>query len=361
MSAQTELARVADAPPHDDACPPALPGVRVLIVDDSEVMRELVASTLEGEGAHVFPAASGNQALALLSHQEVDVVLMDVQMPGMDGHETTRRIREVAALGRLPIVAMTGGLLASDRELALAAGMTDFVTKSLDPEQLTRVVRRSVEHGAGCAGAVRIRCEPEHDHRAEWQAIEGIDTPAVQRRFNSDEQLFLNLLRRFLAELRELGELLTISPPTEQRQALASRVHKLVGTSIALGALAVQEHGAALERLLREPAAPEDLALHVAALQRATTGLEEHARPILEADLLRGVRGAPAVDLARVEVLMELLQAQNLAALTELKQQAAALEQALGRTRFRQLEQAVHELEFAVAVELLRGFANRAS
>jgi CheY-like chemotaxis protein len=361
MSAHTELARVVDARTQDEACPPALAGVRVLIVDDSEVTRELVARILEGQGAHVFPAASGDQALALLSRQEVDVVLMDVQMPEMDGHEVTRRIRDVAALGRLPIVAMTGGLRASDRQLALAAGMTDFVTKSLDPEQLTRVVRRHVEQGSGCAGAVRIRSQPEHRVRAEWQAIEGIDTPTAQRRFNGDERLFLSLLRRFLVELRELAELLTVTHSTEARQALAARVHKLVGTSFSLGALAVQEHGAALERLLRETAEPASLELHVAALQRAITELEEHARPTLEADLLRGVSGASAVDLARVEVLTELLRAQNLAALTELEQQAAALRQALGGARFRQLEQAVHELEFAAAVELLRGIAQLAS
>ena len=122
---------------------PALKGLRVLAVDDNRLNRLLVERVLQLEGAVVTLAADGQQALQLLrtAPQPFDVVLMDVQMPVMDGLTATREIRQDPVLTRLPVVALTAGVLPEEREAALNAGMNDFLAKPLEPQRLAAVLQ----------------------------------------------------------------------------------------------------------------------------------------------------------------------------------------------------------------------------
>ncbi len=125
-----------------------LAGVRALVVDDNDINLEVAAHLLETEGAVVSTGTNGADALAWLRDpaHRVDVVLMDVQMPVMDGNETVRRIRSEPALAGLPVVALTAGALQSEREQSLRAGMDDYLTKPLDLRQVVEVVLRLVHH-----------------------------------------------------------------------------------------------------------------------------------------------------------------------------------------------------------------------
>jgi PAS domain S-box-containing protein len=119
-----------------------LRGLRILVVDDSELNLDVAKMILEGEGAYVDTAADGHKALAwLLQHlADVDVILMDVQMPVMDGYQTTRKIREQEALAHTPVVALSAGISESRREEALAAGMTDYMTKPFDVNAMVELI-----------------------------------------------------------------------------------------------------------------------------------------------------------------------------------------------------------------------------
>jgi signal transduction histidine kinase/ActR/RegA family two-component response regulator len=127
---------------------PPLPGseslaARVLVVEDNEVNQKLVRLMLERLGCVCEVASSGPEALALASHRDYDVVLMDWQMPEMDGLETARRLQELWGPARqTPIVALTASAMAGDREACLAAGMSDYLTKPVDIAGLARVVER---------------------------------------------------------------------------------------------------------------------------------------------------------------------------------------------------------------------------
>jgi two-component system sensor histidine kinase/response regulator len=126
---------------------PDLHGLRVLVVEDNPVNRQVALELLADAGVQVLQAEQGRQALALLQqHDDVDLVLMDVQMPGMDGYETTRRIREAEARrGRgapLPVVAITAHALDRDRQRCLDAGMNDFISKPFDADELLLSVAR---------------------------------------------------------------------------------------------------------------------------------------------------------------------------------------------------------------------------
>ncbi len=149
---------LAQALPSDGEAAPAerghrLDGVRVLLVDDSALNLEVGRAVLEGEGAAVRVAAHGAQALQMLDAEPdaFDLVLMDVQMPEMDGHEATRRIRADARLAGLPVLALTAGALSSERERALAAGMNDFITKPFDAEAMIASVRSHARQAHGRA------------------------------------------------------------------------------------------------------------------------------------------------------------------------------------------------------------------
>ncbi len=119
-----------------------LAGARVLVVEDDEVNQLVARGVLEAAGAKVSIASTGREALALIRPGAYDIVLMDLQMPGMDGIETTRRLREDPALADLPIVAMTASAMAGDRERMLEAGMNDYVAKPVRVAAIYATLRK---------------------------------------------------------------------------------------------------------------------------------------------------------------------------------------------------------------------------
>ena len=110
--------------------------MRILVVEDNEVNRELVLHMLDGLGLQVTAAADGFEALALAATASFDLVLMDMQMPGMDGLQTTRALRALPGWADTPIVALTANAFDEDRRTCLAAGMTEFLAKPISAEAL---------------------------------------------------------------------------------------------------------------------------------------------------------------------------------------------------------------------------------
>ncbi|TAJ50873.1 MAG: response regulator [Nevskiaceae bacterium] len=120
----------------------ALKGARLLVVDDNVINLEVASEMLRQAGALVGTAGNGREALAQLALGQFDAVLMDLQMPVMDGYTATRRIREQPQFHDLPVLAMTANAMSGDRESCLAAGMNDHIPKPIDPEVLLRTVAR---------------------------------------------------------------------------------------------------------------------------------------------------------------------------------------------------------------------------
>ena len=138
-----------------------LEGLRVLLVEDNLINQQVACELLEVEGAQVRVAGDGQQALQALAAepQGWDVVLMDLQMPVMDGLSAARAIRLQPALQTLPIVAMTANALESDRQAALAAGMNDHVGKPFDLDTLVQALRQQMGGSAGDPGEAAVRAE----------------------------------------------------------------------------------------------------------------------------------------------------------------------------------------------------------
>ena len=126
-----------------------LPGLKILLVDDDMRTVYALSALLRAKGAEVLVADTGHAALALLAERpDVDVVLMDIMMPEMDGYEAMRRIRQERRFAHLPIVALTAKAMKGDREKCLEAGASDYLPKPVDPDALLELLRARVGDGA---------------------------------------------------------------------------------------------------------------------------------------------------------------------------------------------------------------------
>jgi HPt (histidine-containing phosphotransfer) domain-containing protein len=184
---------------------------------------------------------------------------MDLQMPIMDGYDTTRAIRGSLQLQQLPIIALTAGATVTEQQRATAAGMDDFLTKPIDPDQLVRVLRQHVEHHRGgpipvlpSDGAAPPPTAPGDSAAlaASWPRIAGIDAAQAIRSLAGDVDFFKELLGPFLAENRDAPDVVRRLLDAGETAAAAKRVHKLRGQAGHLGAMALHQAAGALEEAI---------------------------------------------------------------------------------------------------------------
>ena len=379
-------ADAATAHPSDHALGHrAIAGLRVMVVDDSEVNREVAQRLLARHGVQVTTHGAAADALAALAQtpDQIDLVLMDVQMPGMDGNEAVRRLRAEPGLADLPVIGLSAGALPMERQRSLDAGMVDFLTKPIEPDLLMKALGRHARrrsHGREPAeSSARHARAPdsspgegsrgddsgEADRPNDWPAIAGIDGPGVALRLGHDVGFFCQLLERVLSDHADLMD----APPLDlaeyrQRDALAALAHKLRGSAGMLGAQAVQACAAALESALRQDA-PQDeitatrvrLAQSLRSLQAASAALlarraANSARP---EQLAR--RHDPAIDLPSaqhaLQALADLLRQHDLAALTRFEALRPALHEQLGEPRLGEIQAALDALDFQHALVLI--------
>ena len=239
-----------------------LHGRRVLLVEDNE-LNQIVAGELlrEACGMVVTVAANGLQALAALGHDTPDLVLMDVQMPDMDGYEVTRRIRQNSAWARLPIIAMTAHAMARDRERCLAAGMDDYIAKPFDPEELYLVLAR---HLAPAASAPRALAPTPPAHS-------GLSLEIGLRRCMGRTDLYRRIAQRFVETRGALPQDLAAHLAAGQSAEAVRVAHTLISSAGTLGA----ERLSALARTLQNSLEAGDAAATHAGLADLAT---EHGR-----------------------------------------------------------------------------------
>ncbi len=211
---------------------PRLSGLHCLVADDSPVNRLVVERALKREGARTTLAVDGLQAVQYLQTgtEQFDAVLMDMQMPVMDGLAATRAIRTELGLQTLPVIALTAGVLAEQREQARAAGCSDFVAKPVDLEELVAVVLRWTSE-APLVVPTLIETTPN-----QLPVIAGLDTVQVAAMLGDDRDLFLELLNDFASEFGCVVEAVRSDLARDDQEQAARRLHGLRGAAGYIGA-----------------------------------------------------------------------------------------------------------------------------
>ncbi|MDB5648777.1 MAG: domain S-box [Hyphomicrobiales bacterium] len=173
-------------------------GSRVLLVEDNAINRDVAAELLRAIDLVVDVAANGEEAIERAQSSSYDIILMDVQMPKMDGLTATRALRSTVEWAQKPIIAMTANVFEDDRRACRDAGMNDFVGKPIDPEQLYAVPARSLPD-SGAADIGKAFADPTLSN-ADLFEIRGIDPAKARERLNGDLQIHRRLLFRFSNE-----------------------------------------------------------------------------------------------------------------------------------------------------------------
>ena len=217
----------------------ALRGARILLVDDNAINREVAMAMLQRAGLVVTAACDGHEALDRLHGQEFDGVLMDCQMPGLDGYATTRALRSAPRWQGLPVIAMTANALVSDRDKALAAGMNDYVSKPIDVNELFATLARWIRQVQAPPAA---RPEASSSRNAPASVI---DRQAVVAATLGDDVLYSRLLGMFRDREANFPERFRRALVEGDRAAAMRMAHDL---KCVAGTLGVGEvHRAALE------------------------------------------------------------------------------------------------------------------
>ena len=324
-----------------------LAGVRLLLVEDNPTNQQVARELLQSVGAKVTVTESGLQAIEALrtAPQGYDAVLMDIQMPDMDGHQASRHIRGALGLNSVPIIAMTANAMPSDRQAALEAGMNDHVAKPFDLSNLVEIIRRHVVLSgeapmvASTAAAARV--------------LEGgaIDVEASLARFCDDTDIYRRALKSFIVEAPKLIEQLTAQlaggAEVDARQ-VSMLLHSLKGASAQIGAdplaglLARAEAVplSSLEPWLPEIADATRLATEISG-QVAARWPEEGAPPPSEAPRLGD----------GLTKLLSLLSHSNMAALDDFEKLRRHYGAEMPK-EFEALGTAIHKLDFAGASQI---------
>jgi len=334
---------------------PRLAGARILVVDDSPINLDVVDRFLNREGARPTLVSDGQQALDCLRRapQDYDAVLMDMQMPVLDGYQATRAIRQDHRFSALPIIAFSAGVLREEQRLMFDAGVSDFVPKPVELDRLVSVLARWI--GRPLTAAVATP-PPAPDASDDFPLIPGLDRDRARSQFDGDCDFFLQVLRRFGADLP--AQLAAIADHLDQgdHAAAGAALHKLRGSAANLGAGALVAAIQGIEAALKAGA---DLTSPRASYEQASQALTQALAP-----WLAPVQQAAPVDPRLEGLLAELASqlARNRYDAKRTSQEVAALVAGTPQAQtFEPVVEAVRRLRFQEALEVLKALGDVAA
>jgi PAS domain S-box-containing protein len=328
---------------------PSFAGSRVLLAEDNPMNQEVAQWWIGRTGAVAEMASNGQEAVAKAREGGYDLVLMDLQMPDMDGLEAARRIREFAP--DLPIVALSAAAMDEDRKSAALAGMNGHVAKPIDERELYLEMGRWLE----CRGMVATE-GPAAEDGAMPTELEGFDLAKGIRHANGDHGFYLRMLRLFATQLAgELGELPSALRSGDGKRA-GRLAHALKGIAATAGATPLADLAAEVDRTCKRGASASG-----ALVDRLEKELERARRQLATlpaAAPSRGDEGSAAGE-ADIHQLGELLRDRKLVEDALLDRVAQYAEAALGAGATDALRTAAETFDYPAAAEALRAIQER--
>ncbi|MBF0428891.1 MAG: response regulator, partial [Magnetococcales bacterium] len=235
-------------------------GLRVLLAEDNEINQQVARELLEEEGIVVQIAANGEEAVAAVKADSFDLVLMDIQMPVMDGYAATQAIRADAKFGAVPIIAMTANAMSGDREKCMDAGMNDHISKPIHPSTMFATMAKYVQ----CRELVKpmnaktsVPPFVVEEKIVLPNALEGIDMAAGLRNMNGNKKLYLKVLGDVYTRNHDIIAKIEAELAQGAQDVAVRLAHTFKGVSGTIGAGELHRLAALLEAALIKQDAPQ--------------------------------------------------------------------------------------------------------
>ena len=341
----------------------AIRSARILLAEDNALNQQVAMELLQEAGFQVDLAEDGKQALEKAQSAPYDLVLMDMQMPVMDGEEATRQIRALDGMGDLPIVAMTANAMAGDRERCLQAGMNDHVAKPIDPEVLFQTLLqwikpRPQEREKRPAEELLVAAKTAPAADDPLASIAGLNVAPALKRMLNKRDLYERLLRQFADEQDGAVDAVRAELAAGERTVAERSAHSLKGMAGSLGAEELQERAGRLEQAIKQGASDEEIASLAEETDSELRPLVAALRKALApAGAVTPESASPDLDWATARELVErletLLDDDDAEAIELFEQEADLLRPALAKGA-RAVEQALQNWNLVEALKALR-------
>ncbi len=336
----------------------SISGASILLVEDNELNQEVAVGLLSEASLKVDIAENGQQALDKLDQHGYDLVLMDIQMPVMDGYAATRKIRQQKRFEKLPILAMTANAMQQDYDACIAAGMNDHIAKPIDPRDLFGKLIKWVQPSAGRENTAKSKkiSTSRAKTKAFMPKIAGVDVELGLSRVLGKLPRYISMLRSYVANQE--------SVPTQIADALDIRDYETAGRlahtakSVAgnIGAVELQQIAADLEKLIHDKVDDKTIRTQLTSFANALSLVIEHIQLVLlpEKQLTDDV----AIDAEKIKNVLSrfatLLMNDDSEAHEMFEENPELFRHVLGDELFVKLEQAVRAYDFEKAYQLLK-------
>ncbi len=368
-----------------------LRGARILVAEDNPTNQQVAQAILEGAGMTVIIVNNGEEAVKAVQNASFDAVLMDIQMPRMNGYEATRKIRQIPELANLPIVAMTAHAMKGDEEKCLEAGMDGYISKPVNQDRLFhtlwRVIRsrggalksaatviESIAAGVGDGRDALISdrelSEPEVPTEPPFMlpaALPGIEIGRTLKALEIDGPTFMRILEGFEAHHRPMGEKLREAFAANDIEQIRQLAHALKGSGANIGAAALSAAAASLEEACSgEPPAPEQLKELIDAVVPAFDQVLASIQTLeIAKSAPEAVAASPEACLSLEELLQELAGAVDRADPEHIMKLMPAIERQAGscqqidRCSLKTLETQIARYDYDEALETIRKLSKK--
>ncbi len=334
-------------------------GASILIVEDNELNQEVAIGLLEDGGFDIHVASDGQEAVDMVAKNTYDIVLMDMQMPIMDGVTATIEIRKDARFKDLPIVAMTANAMQQDREKCAKAGMNDYVAKPIDHNELFRVLLKWIKPKQNMAlpeTIARSVTKKSAKQNSNLPVIDGLDVELGLKRVIGKKPLYFNMLRKYVTNQANTSNELRAALAANNYEAAERVAHSAKSVSGNIGATHLQEMAADIERMIHEHATADHIIEKIAPFEIAQNALinalKSHLLPTNPV-----IASLSAADISKAnEVLATLnkLLSENDSEADELFEDNLDLIRAVLRVDiFSKMNSAMQQFNFKKALELL--------